>query len=57
MKDQFIEEITSGYTFKGKEISLGTAMLDGEAVPGTLVKAPLKNFQQTWINSWCYWNW
>ncbi|MGB3468763.1 MAG: helicase HerA-like domain-containing protein, partial [Cyclobacteriaceae bacterium] len=46
MKDQFREEITAGYTFKGQSITMGTAMLDGEAVPQTLVKVPLKTFNR-----------
>ncbi|MEL7148478.1 MAG: helicase HerA-like domain-containing protein, partial [Bacteroidota bacterium] len=46
MTDQFKEEITAGYTFKGKSISLGTAMLNGEAVPQTVVRAPLSTFNR-----------
>ena len=46
MTDQFKQEITEGYTFEGKSISLGTAMLDGEAVPQTVVRAPLKTFNR-----------
>lgn len=44
--EKFIDTITTGYTFKGESIVLGTAMLNGEAVPGTLVKAPLKTFNR-----------
>lgn len=46
MTDQFKKEITEGYTFKGKSISMGTAMINGEAVPETLVKIPLKTFNR-----------
>lgn len=44
--EKFIETITTGYTFKGNSIVLGAAMLNGEAVPGTQVKAPLKTFNR-----------
>ena len=31
-KDQFIEAVKSGYTFKGESLKIGRAMLDGEVV-------------------------
>lgn len=43
---KFTETINAGYTFKGDSIVLGGAMLNGEAVPGVLVKAPLKTFNR-----------
>jgi len=46
MTEKFKKDIEAGYTFKGKEISLGTAMVQGEAVPQTVVKAPLKTFNR-----------
>ncbi len=46
MKDQFIADIEKGYTFKGPSMNFGTAMLDGEAIPQTVVKAPLKTFNR-----------
>ncbi len=48
MADQqkFIESIQAGYDCKGDYIVLGCAMLDGKAVDGTLVKAPLKTFNR-----------
>ena len=46
MKDQFKEAIENGYAFKGLTMSLGTAMYDGEAIPQTVVKAPLKTFNR-----------
>lgn len=46
MKEQFKEIIEKGYTFKGSSMNFGTAMLNGEAVPQTLVKAPLKTFNR-----------
>ncbi|MEZ4952638.1 MAG: helicase HerA-like domain-containing protein [Saprospiraceae bacterium] len=41
-KDQFIQEITSGYTFKGDSIVLGGAIYDKSPIPNCLVKIPLK---------------
>ncbi len=40
--EEFKEHITSGYTFKGDSIILGTAILNKNAVPETHVKIPLK---------------
>lgn len=44
--DIFKDEIAQGYTNKGDEILLGGAMLDGEAIPGLQVKAPLKTINR-----------
>jgi hypothetical protein len=41
-KEKFLEEISSGYTFEGKSLVLGGAMLAGECQTGTLVKVPLE---------------
>lgn len=46
MKEKFIEEISKGYVFKGPAISLGAAMIDGEAIQDLVVKAPLKTFNR-----------
>ncbi len=46
MKEKFQKEITNGYTFKGPAITLGGAMLDGEAITGSLVKVPLKTLNR-----------
>ena len=35
-KEQFITQINEGYTFKGRFIILGGAMLDGACIPNTL---------------------
>lgn len=43
---KFSETIIAGYDFKGKSITLGGAMLNGDALPGILVKAPLKTFNR-----------
>ncbi|MDO8899651.1 MAG: DUF853 family protein [Bacteroidales bacterium] len=45
-REQFIETIEKAYTFKGDSIVLGGAILDGEAVGGLQVKAPLKMFNR-----------
>jgi len=45
-KEQFVENISKGYTFKGEEIVLGGAMLDGECQTGTLVKVPLETLNR-----------
>ncbi|MEZ5044462.1 MAG: helicase HerA-like domain-containing protein [Saprospiraceae bacterium] len=45
-KDQFIEELNQGYTFKGASIALGAAVLDGEVLTNTLVKLPLKTLNR-----------
>jgi DNA helicase HerA-like ATPase len=43
---KFTSTIEQGYTFKGDFIVLGGAMLDGQNVPETLVKAPLSTFNR-----------
>lgn len=45
-KEKFISEINNGYTFKGDAIIIGGAMLDGETLNNTLIKAPLKTFNR-----------
>lgn len=45
-KDIFIEKIRSGYTCKGKYITIGGAMLNGEAFPDTFVNIPLKTLNR-----------
>lgn len=45
-KEKFIEEINSGYTFKGDSILLGGAMLNGECLTGVSVKLPLKTMNR-----------
>ena len=44
--EEFRKEIESAYTNKGKEIILGTAILDGTPVDKTLIKAPLKTMNR-----------
>ncbi|MFT7588857.1 MAG: DNA helicase HerA-like ATPase [Limisphaerales bacterium] len=45
-KDEFQDHIINGYNFKSDSIVLGTAMLDGEAIPSTPVKAALRTFNR-----------
>ncbi|MCB0616883.1 MAG: DUF853 family protein, partial [Phaeodactylibacter sp.] len=45
-KEQFTTQINEGYTFKGRFIILGGAMLDGACIPDTLVKIPLKTMNR-----------
>lgn len=42
----FTQLITEGYTSKGDSIILGSAMLDGEPLPGAHVKIPLKTLNR-----------
>ena len=44
--EKFKETIEQGYTFKGNAITIGAAMVDGKAVEGLQVKAPLKMFNR-----------
>ena len=44
--ESFKEQLATGYTFKGDSIVLGAAKLDGEVVPGTQVKIPLKTMNR-----------
>jgi DNA helicase HerA-like ATPase len=44
--NKFKEAIAAGYECKGDYIVLGAAMLDGRAVEGLQVKAPLKTFNR-----------
>ncbi|RZJ66490.1 MAG: DUF853 family protein [Flavobacterium sp.] len=45
-KDDFIKVITDGYTSKGESLTLGAAMLDGEALPEAHIKIPLKTLNR-----------
>lgn len=45
-KEQFIQSISDGYTFKGETITLGGAILDKEVLAGTLIKLPLKTMNR-----------
>jgi len=45
-KTKFLESIQAGYAFKGESVTLGAAMLDGEAVEGATVKLALKTLNR-----------
>jgi hypothetical protein len=42
-KEKFIESLNAGYAFQGKSIVMGTAIFNGEPIPNTLIKIPLKS--------------
>lgn len=42
----FLQAVQDGYTFKGESAVLGVGMLDKAAVPGALVKLPLKTMNR-----------
>jgi DNA helicase HerA-like ATPase len=45
-KEEFFSHIEKGYTTKGDFITMGAAMLDGEAVSNAFVKIPLKTLNR-----------
>lgn len=45
-KESFREKIIEGYSCKGDFITLGGAMLDGDCIPETYVKVPLKTINR-----------
>lgn len=45
-QQQFIEQIKAGYTFKGESVKIGTALLNGDVVPGADVYLPLKTMNR-----------
>jgi len=45
-KEEFTKHIIEGYTSKGDSITLGGAILDGEALADTFVKIPLKTLNR-----------
>ena len=45
-KEEFLNHITEGNTFKGDYITLGSAMLDGETVTNAFVNIPLKTLNR-----------
>ena len=46
MSAEFIKHIISGYTHKGRSITLGSAMLDGEVISEACVNIPLKTLNR-----------
>ena len=45
-KQQFIDQINQGYTFKNESIPIGAAMLKGEILKDVLVRIPLKTLNR-----------
>lgn len=45
-KDDFLQAIKNGYTFKGETIKIGAGMLDGEVVPGAEIFLPLSTLNR-----------
>ncbi|MBO9700779.1 MAG: DUF853 family protein [Sporocytophaga sp.] len=43
---QFEAQLLAGYTFKGEQIKLGAALLDGDVVNGTMISLPLKTMNR-----------
>lgn len=46
MKEEFIDHILSGYTFKGDSLTLGAAVYEGEVQTGTYISVPLKTLNR-----------
>ena len=45
-KDEFIQAIKTGYTFKGESVQIGAAILDGEVLPDAGIYLPLKTMNR-----------
>lgn len=45
-KEDFIEAIKNGYTFKGETIKIGAGMLDGEVMPEAEIRIPLSTMNR-----------
>ncbi|MFN0082304.1 MAG: helicase HerA-like domain-containing protein [Ferruginibacter sp.] len=45
-KDEFIQAITNGYTFKGEAVQIGAAVLNGEVIPEAKILLPLKTMNR-----------
>ena len=45
-KEAFAQSVQNSYTFKGEHFRIGTAILDGEVVPGTEVCIPFKTMNR-----------
>src|SRR4051812_26562223 len=43
---KLLEAIKAGYSFKGENVKIGVAMLDGEVVPGADIFLPLKTMNR-----------
>src|SRR5689334_5190469 len=45
-KDEFLQKIKEGYSFKADSVQIGTGMLNGEVIPGANVILPLKTMNR-----------
>lgn len=45
-KEKFVELVQTGYAFKGEHFRIGSALLDGEVVPGTEINIPFKTMNR-----------
>ena len=45
-KDEFIQAIKTGYTFKGESVQIGAAILDGEVIADAGIFLPLKTMNR-----------
>src|SRR5829696_1270991 len=45
-KENFLQMVRDGYSFKGEAIKIGVSMLDGEVVPSADVFLPLKTMNR-----------
>nr|MBP6430883.1 DUF853 family protein [Ferruginibacter sp.] len=45
-KEEFIQAIADGYTFKGEHVKIGAAVLNGEVVPEATINLPLKTMNR-----------
>jgi DNA helicase HerA-like ATPase len=45
-KEKFVGLVQAGYAFKGEHFRIGSALLDGEVVPGTEINIPLKTMNR-----------
>lgn len=45
-KNDFIDAIKAGYSFKGESVQIGAAMLDGEVIPEAVINLPLKTMNR-----------
>ncbi|NCT75775.1 MAG: DUF853 family protein [Chitinophagaceae bacterium] len=45
-KEKFVGLVQAGYAFKGEHFRIGSALLDGEVVPGTEINIPFKTMNR-----------
>jgi DNA helicase HerA-like ATPase len=45
-KQAFSDLVKTGYTFKGEQVKIGVAMLNGEVVSGADIRLPLKTMNR-----------